>query len=78
MSDVVVVYIAGQEMARGRANKQGHVHFNQQTYQNTTDFYNDAMAKNPRDMKWWTRSVTKSQYKACYKTALAYMQKEVK
>tara|TARA_B110000091_G_C13480481_1_gene335926 strand:- start:109 stop:429 length:321 start_codon:yes stop_codon:yes gene_type:complete len=81
MTDVVVAYIAGKEMARGRGTKQGHVMFNQQTYQNITDFYNDTVAKTwvleqqgvwtTMDSGQWTgRSDTTNQYNACYKTTI--------
>ena len=73
MTDVVIVYIAGQEMARGRANREGHVLFNQQTYQNVTDFYNDTVEQTcifEHQGDLWNQPVATEQYITCYKTAV--------
>jgi len=83
MTDVIIAYIAGKEMARGRGTKKGHVMFNQQTYQNVTDFYNDTIEKtcpseHQRDIGWWKhRHDTTKQYNACYKTIITIQRQNI-
>jgi len=69
MSDTVIVYIAGKEIARGNATSRGHVTYNQQTYLSVVDFYIDsiqrACAQDVDD--WW--QLKKHHYNNCYISA---------
>lgn len=65
MSDTVIVYIAGKEIARGQATSKGHVTHNEQTYLSITDFFNDSICSLEADF-WWD----KQQYDSYYKTIM--------
>jgi len=66
MSDTVIVYIAGKEMARGQATSHGHVSYNQQTYLSVIDFYTEWVQRvcTSKDHHWWP--LNKHHYNNCY------------
>jgi len=76
MEDLIIAYVAGQEISRAHANKKGHVLYNQETYLKVTDFYNDAIQKTcilgqeKRVGEWWQKVETNRHYKICYRAIM--------
>lgn len=66
MTDTIIVYIAGKEMARGQVTSYGQVSYNQQTYLSVIDFYTDSIQRiyNSDAHDWW--QLKKQHYNNCY------------